>query len=252
MTNSLTTDTGTRQRNYLQSEISSETDDHKKKKKNKKKNHTTKNQPDPELSLFSKNEVNSWNRDINQPDSSTQSGSEELKQFEDREVHLCNSFQPQSQAAEQETDTNAFCATGQSCTHKQLQENILAIGSKDMNQPPKDTKAHLCNYDSSPQLAEKNDSKIFCDKPARPRLLMTVSPVGSRPPPQFEEDTNTYLPNCKSQTAGRGTSETLYDNAGSYVSDQLVKSAVAAGSKYISILMVVLNGCDKILNYLST
>lgn len=115
-----------------------------------------KQRPDPELSVFSKNEVNSWNRDIKQPNSSTQSGLEELKQFEDREVHLCNSFQPQSQAADQETDTNAFCATGQSCTHKQLQENILAIGSKDMNQPPKDIKAHLSNYDSGPQLAEKN------------------------------------------------------------------------------------------------
>ncbi|KAM9023040.1 LOW QUALITY PROTEIN: uncharacterized protein PRD47_001946, partial [Ara ararauna] len=213
------------------------------------KPHKTKT--DPELSLSSKNEVNSWNRDINQPDSSTHSGSEELKQFEDREVHLCNSFQPQSQAAEQETDTNAFCATGQRCIHKQLQENILAIGSKDMNQPPKD-KTHLSNYDSGSQLAEKMGSKTFCDKPARPKLLMTVSPVGSRPPPQFEEDTNAYLPNCESQTAGRGTSETLYDNAGSYVSKQLVKTVVAAGSRYITILMVVLNGCDKILNYLST
>ncbi|KAM4657945.1 LOW QUALITY PROTEIN: uncharacterized protein AAGF69_008830 [Amazona ochrocephala] len=204
---------------------------------------------DPEPSLFSENKVNSWNRDIKQPDSSAQSGSEELKQFEDREVNLYNSFQPQSQAAEQETDTNAFCATGQSCTRKQLQENILAIGSKDMNQPPKDTN-HLSNYDSDPQLAEKMDSKIFCDRPARPKLLMTVSPVGSRPPPQLEEDTNAYLPNCESQTAGRGTSET-YDNAGSYVSKQLVKTAVGARSRYITILMVVLNGCDKILNYLS-
>lgn len=102
------------------------------------------------------------------------------------------------------------------------------------------------------------DSKIFCDKPASyasHELLKTVSPVGSKPPPQSEEDTNTYLPNCKSQTAGRGrvTSETLYDNAGNYISEKLVKTAVAAGSRYnITILMVLPNGCNKIPNYLST
>lgn len=102
------------------------------------------------------------------------------------------------------------------------------------------------------------NSKIFCDKPASytgQELLKTVSPVGSKPPLQPEEDTNTYLSNCKSQTAGRGRviSETLYDNAGSYISKQLVKTAVAAGSRYnITILMVLLNGCNKIPNYLST
>ncbi|XP_009573440.1 PREDICTED: LOW QUALITY PROTEIN: protein phosphatase 2C-like domain-containing protein 1 [Fulmarus glacialis] len=234
-------------RNYLQSEdgVPKETDDHK-------------NQADPGLSLFTNNEVKSQYRDIKQADSSTQSGSEELKQFEDRKVYLCNNLQPQPQTAEQEeTDTGNFCATGPSHTHKQLRENVLAIGSKDMKQPPKDTKACLSNYDSGPQLAEKMDSKIFCDKPASyagQELLKTVSPVGSKPPPLFEEDTKTYPSNCESRTAGRGrvTSETLYNNAASYISEQLVKTALAAGSRdNITILIVLLNGCDKIPNYLN-
>ncbi|NXE26138.1 PP2D1 protein, partial [Ardeotis kori] len=77
----------------------------------------------------------------------------------------------------------------------------------------------------------------------------TVSPVGSKPPPQFEENTKMYPFKCKSRTAGRGrvTSETLYDNAASYISEQLVKMALAAGSRdNITILIVLLNGCDKI------
>ncbi|NWH46667.1 PP2D1 protein, partial [Fregata magnificens] len=77
-------------------------------------------------------------------------------------------------------------------------------------------------------------------------LLKTASPVGSKPPPQFEGDTKTHPSNCKSQTAGRGrvTSETLYDNAASYISEQLVKTALAAGSRdNITILIVLLNGC---------
>uniref|UniRef100_A0A8B9MR49 Protein phosphatase 2C like domain containing 1 n=1 Tax=Accipiter nisus TaxID=211598 RepID=A0A8B9MR49_9AVES len=234
-------------RNYLPSEdgVLKETNDHK-------------NQADPELYLFSNNEVNSQNRERNQLDSTTQGGSEKLKQFEERKVYVCNIFQPQLQTAEQEeTDTDTFCATGPSHTHKQLQENVLAIGFKDMKQPPKDRKACLSNYDSGPQLAQKMDSKIFCDKPASytgQELLKTLSPVGSKPAPQFEEDTKTYLSNCKSQTAGRGrvTSETLYDNAASYISEQLVKTALAAGSRdNITILIVLLNGCDEIPNYLN-
>ncbi|KAM6142958.1 LOW QUALITY PROTEIN: protein phosphatase 2C-like domain-containing protein 1 [Phoenicopterus ruber ruber] len=233
-------------RNYLQSEdgVPKDTDDHK-------------NQADPELSLFSNNEVNSQNREIKQSDSSAQGGSEELKQFEDREVYLCNSFQPQSQTAErEETGTDTFCATGLSCPHEQLRENVLAIGSKDMKQPPKDTKACLSNYHSGPQLPEKMDSKIFSDKPASyaaQELLKTVSPVGSKPPP-FEEDTKTYPSNCESQTAGRSrvTSATPYNNAASYISEQLVKTALAAGSRdNITILIVLLNGCNKIPNYLN-
>ncbi|XP_009327785.1 PREDICTED: protein phosphatase 2C-like domain-containing protein 1 [Pygoscelis adeliae] len=233
-------------RNYLQSEdgVPKETDDHK-------------NQADPELSVFSNNEVNSQNREIRDSDSSTKGSSEELKQFQDRKVYLCNSFQPQSQTAvQEETDTDTFCERGPSCTHKQLPENVLAIGSKDMKQLTKDTKACLSNYDSGLQVAEKIDSKIFCDKLASyagQELLKTVSPVGSKPLPQFEEDTKMYPSNCKSQTAGRGrvTAETLYDNAASYVSEQLVKTALAAGSRDITILIVLLNGCNKIPNYLN-
>ncbi|KFQ69449.1 Protein phosphatase 2C-like domain-containing protein 1, partial [Phaethon lepturus] len=101
-------------------------------------------------------------------------------------------------------------------------------------------------------LQKKMDSKIFCDKPASytgQELLKTVSPTGSKPPPQFEEGTKTYPSNCESQTAGRGrdTSETFYDNAASYISEQLVKAALAAGSREnITILIVLLNGCNGI------
>ncbi|KFQ62440.1 Protein phosphatase 2C-like domain-containing protein 1, partial [Pelecanus crispus] len=101
-------------------------------------------------------------------------------------------------------------------------------------------------------LQKKMDSNIFCDRPASytgQELLKTVSPVGSKPPPQFEEDTKTHPSNCDSQTAGRGrvTSETLYDNAASYISEQLVKTALAAGSRdNITVLIVLLNGCNKI------
>uniref|UniRef100_A0A8D0FCD1 Protein phosphatase 2C like domain containing 1 n=1 Tax=Strix occidentalis caurina TaxID=311401 RepID=A0A8D0FCD1_STROC len=109
--------------------------------------------------------------EIKQSDSSTRGGSKELKWFENIKVYPCNSFQPQSQTAEQEeTHTDPFCS------------------------------------------------------------------------------------NCKSQTAGRGTvtSETLCDNAASYISEQLVKAALAAGSRdNITILIVLLNGCDKIPNYLN-
>lgn len=229
--------------NYSQSEdgVPTETDDHK-------------NQADPELSLFSNNEVSSQNREINQSDSSTQGGSEEPKQFEDRKAYLCNGFQPQT-AVQEETDSDTSGATGPTCTHKQPQKDVLAIGSKDTKQPPKDIKACLSNYDSSPQLAEKIDSKIFCDKLASyagQELLKSLSPVGSQPP-QCEDDTKTYLSSCESQSAGRGrvTSETRYDNAANYISEQLVKIALAAGSRdNITVLVVLLNGCDKIPNYL--
>lgn len=230
---------------YLQSEdgVPNESDDHK-------------NQADSELPLFSNHEVNSQNREIKQSDSSTQGSSEAQKKFEDREVNLSNSFQPESQiAVQEETDTDIFCATGPSCNHEELQENGLAIGSKDTKQPPKDIKA--CLTESGPQLAEKTDSKIFCDKLASyvgQELQKTVSPVGSKPTPQFEENTETYPSNCESQTAGGGrvTSKTLYDNAASYISERLVQTALAAGSRdNITILIVLLNGCDKIPNYLN-
>ncbi|NXL94600.1 PP2D1 protein, partial [Alectura lathami] len=78
------------------------------------------------------------------------------------------------------------------------------------------------------------------------QLLKTTLPVDCKPPTHFEEDAKTYLSDCKSQTAGKGrvTSEALYDNAASYISEQLAKTALAAGSRdNITILIVLLNGC---------
>ncbi|NWR68583.1 PP2D1 protein, partial [Centropus unirufus] len=98
---------------------------------------------------------------------------------------------------------------------------------------------------------KKNDNNKQADPElyTRQEVLKTVSPVGSKPPPLFEGDTELYPSNHESQTAGRDrvTSETLYNNAARYISEQLVKAALAAGSRdNITILIVLLNGCDKI------
>ncbi|NXJ04634.1 PP2D1 protein, partial [Odontophorus gujanensis] len=95
-------------------------------------------------------------------------------------------------------------------------------------------------------------SKISCNKPVSytgQQPLKTTLPADCEPPTHFEEDTKTYLSSCESQTAGKGgvTSEALYDNAASYISEQLVKAALDAGSRdNITILIVLLNGCDKL------
>ncbi|XP_035175462.1 protein phosphatase 2C-like domain-containing protein 1 [Oxyura jamaicensis] len=232
---------------YLQSEdkVPKETNDHK-------------NQADPELSLFSNDEIGPQNRGIRQSDISTQGNSEEPTQSEDRETCQYNSFQPRSQTiAQGETDTDTFCRTRPSHIHKQLQKNALTIGPTDMEQPQKDKEAYLPNCDSDPRLAEKMDSKILCDKPpsyTSQQLLKTALPVDCEAPTDFEQDTKIYLSDCESQAAGRGwvASERLYEKAASYISEQLVKTALEAGSRdNITILIVLLNGCDKIPNYLN-
>uniref|UniRef100_A0A8C4W8R2 Protein phosphatase 2C like domain containing 1 n=1 Tax=Gopherus evgoodei TaxID=1825980 RepID=A0A8C4W8R2_9SAUR len=73
---------------------------------------------------------------------------------------------------------------------------------------------------------------------------------------QFDDDTKTYLSNNRgshSQIASKGeiNSATFYDSAANYISKQLVKTALAAGSRdNITILVALLNGCDKIPNYI--
>ncbi|NXU52521.1 PP2D1 protein, partial [Turnix velox] len=107
-------------------------------------------------------------------------------------------------------------------------------------------------HDSGPQLAEKVDSQIFGEQFASDtsqELRTTVSPASPNPALQLEEDTQTYPWSCKPCSAGRGgaTCETLYEKAAGYISKQLVKMALAAGSRdNITILIVLLNGCDKI------
>ncbi|NXP48977.1 PP2D1 protein, partial [Heliornis fulica] len=124
-----------------------------------------------------------------------------------------------------------------------------------------------CHYSTPPTEDNLNDPKttedlhdgteiLYSNKDTFPdsesnlkqsqELLKTVSPVGSKASPQFEEDTKTYPSNCRSGTAGidRVTSKPPYDSAASYVSEQLVKAALAAGSRdNITILIVLLNGC---------
>ncbi|NXE48245.1 PP2D1 protein, partial [Casuarius casuarius] len=95
-------------------------------------------------------------------------------------------------------------------------------------------------------------SKSLSDKTASytgQQFVKTILTVGSKPSPQSEEDTKIYLSGCELPTAARGRvpSETFYDNAAGYISEQLVKTALAAGSRdNITILIVLLNGCDKI------
>ncbi|KFV69746.1 Protein phosphatase 2C-like domain-containing protein 1, partial [Dryobates pubescens] len=101
-------------------------------------------------------------------------------------------------------------------------------------------------------LQKKMDSRIFCDESATyasQELLKTVSAVGSTPPPPEEDDIKSSPSNRGSPAAGKGrvTPQTLYDHAASYISEQLVQTALAAGSRdNITVLVVLLNGCDKI------
>ncbi|XP_052548247.1 protein phosphatase 2C-like domain-containing protein 1 [Tympanuchus pallidicinctus] len=227
---------------YLQSEngdVPKETDDHK-------------NQADPELTLFSNDEIGPEKRGIKQSDSSTQISSEEMKQSEDRKVYLRNSSQPHSQTTAPE-ETDIIHATSPSYIHKQL-PNKLTVRPEDMKQTQNCTKASLSIYDSDLQQAEKTNSKISHAKPVGytgHQLLKAPLPVDCKTPTHFEEDIKTYLASCESQIAGKGgvTSKALYDNAASYISEQLVKAALHAGSRdNITILIVLLNGCDKLPN----
>ncbi|KAM9165279.1 protein phosphatase 2C-like domain-containing protein 1 [Pangshura tecta] len=79
---------------------------------------------------------------------------------------------------------------------------------------------------------------------------------GSKELKQFDDHTKAYLsnnPGSQSQIARKGeiNSATFYDSAASYISKQLVKTALAAGSRdNITVLVALLNGCDKIPNYI--
>lgn len=217
-----------------------------------KETNDRKNQADPELTLFSNDEIGPEKTKIRQSDSCTQVSSEEMKQSEDRKVYLCNSSQPHSQTTAPE-ETDIIHATSPSYIHKQL-PNKLTVRSKDMKQTQNCTKAYLSIYDSDPQLAEKTNSKISHDKSVGytgHQLLKTTLPVDCKTPTHFEEDTKTNLSSCESQITGKGgvTSKALYDNAANYISEQLVKAALRAGSRdNITILIVLLNGCDKLPN----
>ncbi|XP_062425291.1 protein phosphatase 2C-like domain-containing protein 1 [Rhea pennata] len=214
-----------------------------------------KNQADTEPGSFSNSEIHSQGRESG---SSTQSGSEELKQFDDQKVHLFNSFQGHSQTAGQDdTDLDLLHRKCLSPTAEQLVKNGLVMESTDTKQPEDDTKAYLSNCDSDAKLAEKADSKPFSDKTASytsQQTVKTVLTVGSKPSPQSEEDTEVYLSSCESPTAASGSvpSETFYNNAAGYATEQLVKTALAAGSRdNITVLIALLNGCDKIPNYVN-
>lgn len=98
------------------------------------------------------------------------------------------------------------------------------------------------------------DSKSFCGKvnagDVGQELLKIVSPLGSKPPPQFEKDTKIVpdqlqIKSCRRETV---SSETLQCNKSPC--EQLAKTASAAGSRgNITTLIILLNGCDKIPHY---
>uniref|UniRef100_A0A8C8RV10 Protein phosphatase 2C like domain containing 1 n=1 Tax=Pelusios castaneus TaxID=367368 RepID=A0A8C8RV10_9SAUR len=79
---------------------------------------------------------------------------------------------------------------------------------------------------------------------------------GSKEVKQLEDYTKAYLSNnhgLHSQTASKReiNSVTFYDSAANYISKQLVKTAIAAGSRdNITILVALLHGCDRIPNYI--
>ncbi|NWU95380.1 PP2D1 protein, partial [Upupa epops] len=140
-------------------------------------------------------------------------------------------------------------------------------------EPVKQNRASLCQCQNSMPLMEDNlkDSKAtssqqdeteilypskdvfvsdskgnFKQSHAAKELLTTASAAVCNPPPQLEEDTKTYPCHCKSKPAGTGpvSSQTLYHSAASYISQQLVKTALAAGSREnITVLIALLNGC---------
>uniref|UniRef100_K7FM43 Protein phosphatase 2C like domain containing 1 n=1 Tax=Pelodiscus sinensis TaxID=13735 RepID=K7FM43_PELSI len=69
---------------------------------------------------------------------------------------------------------------------------------------------------------------------------------------QFDNNAKAYISNncgsvSKITSKGEINSATFYDSAANYISEQLVKTALAAGSRdNITILVALLNGCDKI------
>ncbi|NWJ10511.1 PP2D1 protein, partial [Crypturellus undulatus] len=96
------------------------------------------------------------------------------------------------------------------------------------------------------------DSKPFSDKTSSytgQQLVETVLTAGSKPTPRSGEGTRVYLARSDAHTAaeGRVPVARLYDEAAGYVSEHLVRAALAAGSRdNITVLIVLLNGCDKI------
>ncbi|NWX98843.1 PP2D1 protein, partial [Nothoprocta ornata] len=98
----------------------------------------------------------------------------------------------------------------------------------------------------------KVDSQPSSDKTASytsQQLVETVPTAGSTPTPQCEEDMRVYPASCEPPTAARGRvpAATFYEEAAGYLSEHLVQTALAAGSRdNITVLIVLLNGCDKI------
>ncbi|XP_015709412.1 protein phosphatase 2C-like domain-containing protein 1 isoform X1 [Coturnix japonica] len=111
----------------------------------------------------------------------------------------------------------------------------------------KETDDHKDQADSEPTLFSNDE--IGLEKRGIKQSVSSTQ-VSSEELEQ-SEDTKTYQFSCESQIAGKGgvTSKALYDNAASYISEQLVKAALDAGSRdNITILIVLLNGCDKLPN----
>ncbi|KGL73354.1 Protein phosphatase 2C-like domain-containing protein 1, partial [Tinamus guttatus] len=97
-----------------------------------------------------------------------------------------------------------------------------------------------------------HNSKTFSDKTASysgQPLAETVLTAGSKATPQSGEGTGASVARRDAPAAagGRVPAATLYNEAAGHVSEHLVRAALAAGSRdNVTVLIVLLNGCDKI------
>nr|XP_005297111.2 protein phosphatase 2C-like domain-containing protein 1 isoform X1 [Chrysemys picta bellii]XP_008168812.1 protein phosphatase 2C-like domain-containing protein 1 isoform X1 [Chrysemys picta bellii] len=142
-----------------------------------------------------------------------------------------------------------------SCNRRDSQnENRMQPGSnKESSEEVQQLDDHVKQADTKACLSNNHGT---CSQ--HPEIIQSASgsQEGSKELKQFDDDTKAYLSNNRgshSQIASKGeiNSATFYDSAANYISKQLVKTALAAGSRdNITILVALLNGCDKIPNYI--
>ncbi|KAM8810899.1 protein phosphatase 2C-like domain-containing protein 1 [Eudromia elegans] len=179
---------------------------------------------------------------------------DDLRNQADTESCPFTDKETRSQKRQDDTDSGTVC---ERCPTDQLEMNAL-VETTDTKQPKDNTKTYLSNCNSDTNLIEKVESKPFSDKTSShisQQLVETMLATGPKPTPRSEEDTRVYLASCEPPTAARDwvPAAICYDKAAGYVSEHLVQTALAAGSRdNVTVLIVLLNGCDRIPNYVNT
>ncbi|KAH1177177.1 protein phosphatase 2C-like domain-containing protein 1 isoform X2 [Mauremys mutica] len=148
-------------------------------------------------------------------------------------------------------NNNKLC----SCNRRDSQnENRMQPGSnKESSEEVQQLEDHVKQADTKACLSNNHGT---CSQHTQIIQSASGSQQGSKELKQFDDDTKAYLSNNRgshSQIASKGeiNSATFYDSAAHYITKQLVKTALAAGSRdNITILVALLNGCDKIPNYI--